>query len=162
VDALQTVSLSLQLKLGSSAEQVTVTASPTILRTDDATLGGTMENNVYTSLPLAMNGVPRDPTQFIALIPGVAGMSTPLARGPTQLYVEGIPLASASQQADTRNLAFGVSVEAIEQFQAQTNGQKAMYSGQGTQNFVLKSGANQFHGSVFEYFRNTKLDARGF
>src|SRR5882757_8690949 len=67
VDALATVSLSLQLKIGSSSEQVTVRETPTILRTDDATLGGTMENNVYTALPLAMSGAPRDPTQFIAL-----------------------------------------------------------------------------------------------
>ena len=44
-----------------------------MLRTDDATLGGTMENNVYTALPLAMNGVPRDPTQFVALIPESPG-----------------------------------------------------------------------------------------
>ena len=58
VDALATVSVNLQLKIGSSAEQVTVHETPTMLRTDDATLGGTMENNVYTALPLAMNGVP--------------------------------------------------------------------------------------------------------
>ncbi len=172
VNALATVSLSLQLKVGSSSEQVTVTASPTMLHTDDATLGGSMENNVYTSLPLAMNGVPRDPTQFVALIPGVAGMSTQVAgpttesfngvRGGNELYVEGIPLTFPSQQADTRNLALGVSVEAVDQFQAQTSGQKAMYSGQGMQNFVLKSGTDHFHGSVYEYFRNTDLDARGF
>ena len=172
VDALATVSLSLQLKLGSANEQVTVTESPTMLHTDDATLGGTMENNVYTSLPLAMNGVPRDPTQFVALMPGVSGMSTQVAgptteafngtRGENELYVEGIPLTFPSQQADTRNLAFGVSVEAVDQFQAETNGQKAQYSGQGMQNFVLKSGSDRFHGSVYEYFRNTDLDARGF
>src|SRR6478672_11960883 len=71
VNALATISVNLQLKIGSSAEQVTVRETPTMLRTDDATLGGTMENNVYTALPLAMNGVPRDPTQFVALIPGV-------------------------------------------------------------------------------------------
>src|SRR5437870_4508773 len=82
VDALATVSLSLQLKLGSSTEQVTVRETPTMLRTEDATQGGTMENNVYTALPLAMNGVPRDPTQFIALIPGVSGTTTQVA-GPT-------------------------------------------------------------------------------
>ena len=52
VDALATVSLSPQLKIGASTEQVTVTESPTMLRTDDAMLGQTMENNVYTSLPL--------------------------------------------------------------------------------------------------------------
>lgn len=172
VDALATVSVNIQLKVGSASQQVTVTESPTMLHTDDATLGGTMENNVYTSLPLAMNGVPRDPTQFVALMPGVSGMSTQVAgptteafngtRGANSLYVEGIPLDFPSQQADTRNLAFGVSVEAVNQFQAETNGQKAMYSGQGTQNFVLKSGTDQFHGAVYEYFRNTDLDSRGF
>ena len=172
VDALATVSLSLQLTIGSSTEHVTVTESPTMLHTDDATLGGTMENKVYTSLPLAMNGVPRDPTQFLALIPGVSGMSTQVAgpttesfngiRGDNELYVEGLPLTFPAGQSDTRNLAFGVSVEAVDQFQAETNGQKAMYSGMGTANFVLKSGTDQFHGSVYEYFRNTDFDARGF
>jgi hypothetical protein len=53
-------------------------------------------------------------------------------------------------------------VEAVDQFQAETNGEKAMYSGQGMMNFVLKSGTNQFHGSAYEYFRNTDLDSRGF
>ncbi|HXS94993.1 MAG TPA: TonB-dependent receptor [Candidatus Limnocylindrales bacterium] len=172
VDALSTVSLPVEMKLGAATQEVTVTGAQTMLHTDDATLGGTMQNNVYTALPLAMNGVPRDPTQFIALMPGVAGMSTQVAgpttesfngtRGANELYVEGIPLTFPSQQADTRNLAFGVSVEAVDQFQAETNGQKAMYSGQGMQNFVLKSGTNQLHGSAFEYFRNTALDARGF
>jgi len=172
VDALATVSLSLQLTIGAATQQVTVTESPTMLHTDDATLGQTMEHNVYTSLPLAMNGVPRDPTQFVALIAGVAGMSPQVAgptteffngtRGDNELYVEGIPLTFPSQQADTRNISYGVSVEAVDQFQAETNGQKAMYSGQGMLNFVLKSGTNQFHGSAYEYFRNTDLDARGF
>jgi hypothetical protein len=50
----------------------------------------------------------------------------------------------------------------VDQFQAQTNGQKAMYSGQGMQNFVLKSGTDQFHGSLFEYFRNNALNANDF
>jgi hypothetical protein len=172
VDALATVDLSLQLKIGSGSQQVTVSETPTILRTDDATLGQTMENNVYTSLPLAMNGVPRDPTQFVALVAGVSGMTTQVAgpttesfngtRGDNELYVEGVPLTFASQQADTRNIALGVSVEAVDQFQAETNGEKAMYSGQGMMNFVLKSGTNQFHGSAYEYFRNTDLDSRGF
>lgn len=172
VDALATVSVNLHLNIGSATQEVTVTTAPSMLKTDDSTLGQTMENNVYTALPLAMNGVPRDPTQFVALIPGVSGMSTQVAgpttesfngtRGANEIYVEGIPFDFASQQADTRNLAFGVSVEAVDQFQAQTNGQKAMYSGQGTENFVLKSGTDHFHGSAYEYFRNTDLDARGF
>ena len=44
----------------------------------------------------------------------------------------------------------------------ETSGAKAMYEGQGVENYVFKSGTNQFHGGVFEYFRNTDFDARGF
>jgi hypothetical protein len=44
----------------------------------------------------------------------------------------------------------------------ETAGAKAMYEGQGVSNYVFKSGTNQFHGGVFEYFRNTDFDARGF
>ena len=118
-------------------------------------------------------GVPRDPTLFIALVPGVAAVVTQ-ASGPSytsfngaqqetnELYLEGVAMTFPNQQGDTRDLSLGVSVEAVEQFQVETNGGKAMYQGQGMHNYVLKSGANQFHGAVYEYFRNTNLDARGF
>jgi hypothetical protein len=168
------VGLDLQLKVGSASEQVTVEAVVTGLRTEDATLGVNMENNVYDSLPLAMgSGVPRDPTQFIALSPGVAAVVTQSA-GPSytsfngarqetnELYLEGVAMTFPNQQGDTRDLALGVSVEAVEQFQVEINGQKAQFQGQGFHNYVLKSGTNQFHGAVYEYFRNTDLDARGF
>ena len=79
-----------------------------------------------------------------------------------ETYIEGLPLTNAGTESDTRNLAFGVSVEAVEQFQIETTGAKAMYEGQGVSNYVLKSGGNQFHGGVYEYFRNTLFDARGF
>ncbi|HXB73647.1 MAG TPA: TonB-dependent receptor [Candidatus Acidoferrales bacterium] len=173
VDALASVALNLQLRIGSAAEQVTVESAVSALRTDDATLGGNVRNEVYESLPLAMNGVPRDPTQFVALIPGVSGLSTQVAgpstasfngapAGQNEIYLEGIPFTFPAVQADTRNLALGVSVEAVEQFQVETNGQKAQYQGQGVENYVLKSGTDRFHGALFEYFRNTDLDARGF
>jgi hypothetical protein len=173
VEALATVGLNLQLQLGSATQQVTVEESATMLHTDDATLGGSMQNVVYQALPLAMSGVPRDPTQFIGLIPGVGAVITQAA-GPSfatfngakeemnEIYVEGLPLTFPAQQGDTRNLALGVSVEAVDQFQGETNSIKAMYQGQGMENYVLKSGTNQFHGGLFEYFRNTALDARGF
>ena len=178
VEALATIGMNVEMKVGSSSEQVTVEAEATALRTEDVVLGQTMQNNVYNSLPLAMGGgfgggVPRDPTQFIALAPGVAAVVTQSA-GPSYtsfngaqqetngLYLEGMNLTFANQQGDTRPLALGVSVEAIEQFQVEVNGQKAQYQGQGFHNYQLKSGTNQFHGAAYEYFRNTTLDARGF
>jgi hypothetical protein len=173
VDALATLGLNPKLQLGTANQSVTVVEAPPLLHTDDATLGSSMENNLYASLPLAMNGVPRDPTQFIALVPGVDNASTQAA-GPTtaafnggqtyqnEVYLEGLPLTSAGTEGDTRYLAFAVSVDAVDQFQVETNGAKAQYQGQGVENYVLKSGTNSFHGAGFEYFRNTDLDARGF
>ncbi|MFY9726071.1 MAG: TonB-dependent receptor, partial [Bryobacteraceae bacterium] len=128
---------------------------------------------VYDALPLAMNASARDPSAFAGLASGVDNYSTQTA-GPStgsfnggqtyqnEVYIEGLPLTSAGTESDTRNLAFGVSVEAVDQFQVETAGAKAMYEGQGVSNYVLKSGTNQFHGGVFEYFRNTDFDARGF
>ena len=61
VIALGTLGFNATLQLGTSSQTITVEAAPPVLHTDDATLGSTMENNVYAALPLAMNGVPRDP-----------------------------------------------------------------------------------------------------
>jgi hypothetical protein len=55
-----------------------------------------------------------------------------------------------------------VSVEAVEQFQVETSGTGVEFNGQGSENYSIKSGTGQFHGSGFEYLRNTVLDARGF
>jgi hypothetical protein len=173
LDALQILGLNLQLQVGSATQSISVEAAASLLKTDDVVLGSSMENNVYDSLPLAMNGSARDPSAFAGLAIGVDTYSTQAA-GPStgsfnggqtyqnETYVEGLPMTSAGTESDTRNLAFGVSVEAVEQFQVETAGAKAMYEGQGMSNYVLKSGSNQFHGGVFEYFRNTVFDARGF
>ena len=173
VDALATVALNPKLQVGESTQSVNVEAEPSALKTDDVALGSTMENNVYDALPLAMNGAARDPSAFAGLASGVNSYSTQAA-GPStgsfnggqtyqnEVYIEGLPLTSAGTESDTRNLAFGVSVEAVEQFQVEASGAKVMYEGQGVSNYVFKSGTNQFHGGVFEYFRNTDFDARGF
>jgi Carboxypeptidase regulatory-like domain/TonB dependent receptor len=173
LDALQTLGLNLQLQIGAANETVTVSSAPSVLKTDDVALGSSMQNNVYDALPLAMNGSARDPSAFAGLSIGVNNYSTQPA-GPStgsfnggqtyqnEVYIEGLPLTSAGTESDTRNLAFGVSVEAVDQFQVETSGAKAMYEGQGVENYVFKSGTNQFHGGVFEYFRNTDFDARGF
>ena len=79
-----------------------------------------------------------------------------------EVYIEGLPLTSAGTESDTRNLAFGVSVEAVDQFQVAVTGSEASYEGQGVSNFIVKSGGNKFHGGVYEFFRNTVLDSKNF
>jgi hypothetical protein len=173
VEALAAVGMNPKLQIGASTQSITVVDQPSILKTDDVALGSSVDNRVYDALPLAMNGAARDPSAFAGLAIGVNTYSTQPA-GPStgsfnggqpyqnETYIEGLALTSAGTESDTRNLAFGISVEAVDQFQVETSGAKAMYEGQGMSNYVLKSGTNQFHGSVFEYFRNTDFDARGF
>jgi Carboxypeptidase regulatory-like domain/TonB dependent receptor len=174
VDALANVPLDIQLTVGTANTQITVTATVEGVHTDDATLGTTIRNEVYAALPLAMNlGVPRDPTSFIAFSPGVAGLVLQSA-GPSYtsfngarqevngLYFEGLPVTFSNQQGDTRPLALGVSVDAVNQFQVEINGEKAQWQGQGFHNYVIKNGTDQFHGSLFEILRNTDLDARNY
>jgi hypothetical protein len=173
VDALQTISVNAKLTVGSASQSITVTSAPSMLMTDDVKQGSYVENETYDSLPLAMNGAARDPSAFVGLSVGVEGYSTQAA-GPStggfnggqtyqnETYVEGIPMTSAGTEGETRNLAFGISVEAVEQFQVATSGMEATYEGQGMSNYVVKSGSDKFHGGVYEYFRNTIFDVRGF
>jgi hypothetical protein len=174
VDALASVALDLTLSVGSSTQEITVAASTDTIQTDNTQLGTTLRNEVYSALPLQMSqGVPRDPTSFVSLAPGVASVVLQSA-GPSYtsfnggqqevngLYLEDLPISFPNQMGDTRPLALAVSVDAVNQFQVEINGEKAEYQGQGFHNYVLKSGANQFHGNVFEYFRNTSLDAKNY
>src|SRR5437762_2717458 len=140
----------------------------TVLDTSDARLGQTIRNEVYTALPLVLNtGGPRDPTAFMFLMPGVQSIGRwgNVMGGQdftTDMYVEGIPITNAVVQGEGRNLSFGISVDAVDQFQVETSGTAVMFNGQGASNFVVKSGTNTFHGGGFEYLRNKALDAKAF
>ncbi len=172
VDALGTVGLNLTLQVGTTTDTITVDAAPAQLSTADARLGTTVRNELYTALPLSMgsSGIgagPRNPGAFIYLLPGVQegnrwGMVNGAQGFSKDVFVEGVPITDAIQQGEGRSINLGFSVEAIEQFQVETSGTGVEFNGQGSENYVVKSGTNQFHGSIFEYFRNTLLDARSF
>jgi hypothetical protein len=168
VDALSIVEVGLKLEVGATTESVTVSAAMTELNVSDPRMGQTMRNEMYTALPLNMgNGSPRNPASFIYLMPGVQpGGTFGFINGgqsfSKDVYLEGLPITDAVRQGESRALEFAVSVEAVEQFQVETSGQSVEYNGQGSENYTIKSGTNEFHGSMYEYFRNTVLDARSF
>ena len=168
VDALSVVGLNVVLEVGAVTQEVFVTAAAPLLATADARLGQTIRNDIYTALPLVMNtGGPRDPTAFMFLMPGVqsVGRWGNVMGGQdftTDMYVEGIPITNAVVQGEGRNLQFGISVDAVEQFQVETSGTVVTFNGQGASNYVVKSGTNIFHGAGFEYLRNKALDATAF
>ncbi len=169
VDALSVVGLNVTLQVTGIKQEVVVTAAaPPLLGTADARLGQTIRNELYTALPLVMNtGGPRDPTAFMFLMPGVqsVGRWGNVMGGQdftTDMYVEGIPITNAVVQGEGRNLSFGISVDAVDQFQVETSGTAVTFNGQGASNYVVKSGTNTFHGGASEYFRHKALDANAF
>ncbi len=167
VDALDTFGLNITLKAGSQTETITVSDAPPALDTTNATLGGTIENSTYAALPLLISGgQQRDITQFSNLLPGAQvnpGGRSSIIGGTGQrvgeLYVDGLPLTTASQQGDNRPVFNIVPLEAIDQIKVVTSGYSAQYQGAGLENYNLKAGTNKYHGSVFAYVRNTIFDA---
>ncbi|HWB83520.1 MAG TPA: carboxypeptidase-like regulatory domain-containing protein [Bryobacteraceae bacterium] len=175
VDALGTTALNVKMSVGSASEQVTVVDQPPNLDTADASMSQTIRNDVYTALPLTMGtggataNAPRDPTSFVQYLPGVTnygGNTAGSVNGGTiaseEVYVDGVATTSAVLQGEVRYLALGVSIEAVEQVQLQSAGSSVQFGGQGSTNYVIKSGTNQFHGLAYENVRNSDFDARGF
>ncbi len=191
VDNASMFGLTLKLTVGGENTTVTVTDAPPFLNTTDATLGGTIENELYSELPLSMSGGPRDPTAFQYLMPGVqenpsnsgnsfdsSGNITAGASGATnggsgiyggtgqtnlnENYIEGVPVSNIAQQGSSNPVSHAVSVDAVDQFSVQTSNASTSFGGAGATNFTIKAGGNQFHGSVVDYVRNTAFDTWGY
>ncbi len=171
IDALRVTGLNLSLKVGNASDTVTVTEAPPLLDTADAQLGGTVENSVYTALPIMLqtggaSSQQRDITVFSNLLPGAQvppGGRSSIIGGTAQrlgeVYIDGLPLTTPGGQADNRPVYNAVPLEAIDQVQVVTSGFSAEYQGAGLENYSTKSGTNKYHGAVFEYIRNTVFDA---
>jgi Carboxypeptidase regulatory-like domain len=179
VDNASVLGLPLKLTVGGESTTVTVTDAPAMLDTTDATLGGTIENELYSSLPLSMNGGPRDPTAFQYLMPGVQenpanNSGTGANNGNSGIYggssatnlnenyLEGMSVTNVSQQGSSNPISGAVSVDAVDQFSVATSGASASFGGAGSTNYTIKSGGNQFHGTVFDFVRNTAFDTWGY
>ena len=180
VNAMESQSFDPVMTIGRADVQVTVTAEPPQIETSNATLGATMEQETYAALPVQMGAYgqadQRRATDFVYLMPGVQGNNTngnattnvgvvngSGSRGAASaVYVDGLPFVRAGGNGDPRYVWTAISVDAIDQFQVQTTGYSALYEGQGVMNYTVKRGGNRFHGSVYEFFRNTALDTWGF
>lgn len=156
------------LKVGSQTDVVTVTEAPPALDTANATLGGTISSDEFAQLPLLVAGnQQRDITSFSNLLPGAqAGSRSSLFSGTAnrvqEVYLDGIPLTTISQIGDNRPIFNVVPFEGVGQVGALTSGQSVEYQGAGSVNYTMKSGGNQYHGTVADFVRNTIFDTWGF
>ena len=169
------VGLNFSLKPGSQTETVEVTGATPVLQTQDASVGGVIDQKGVNDLPL--NG--RNFTFLAQLVQGV-NSPQPDTRGnaasgafsangfrPAQ---NNYMLDGVDNNSDTVDFLNGTNyvvlppVDAIQEFKVQTTNFSAEYgrSGAAVLNATLKSGTNQFHGSAWEFFRNDVLDARDF
>jgi hypothetical protein len=171
----QNASINLTLTVGAITEAVNVAADAAAIDTRTATLSTVINQRQITDLPL--NG--RNVLQLMQLTPGTLQGSGTFNQSATRPEV-GSQLISASggrgnsttfvldgglhEDPYTEVANVAPNPDAIQEFSFQTNNYSAKFSGRGggVVNMVTKSGTNDFHGSLFEYVRNSNLNARNF
>lgn len=173
----QTTTFDFHLTVGSSTETVTVEAAGTQLETSTAELGSTVDSREVNSLPL--NG--RNFTQLLTLSAGASPVNVSQNSGgwgsnPLGSYsfpaINGQRNRSNLFLLDSTNdfssyvstYAVAPIVDAVQEFKVQSHNDEAQFGGVlgGIVNVVTKSGTDQFHGDVWEFMRNSNLDARDY
>ncbi|HEX3437050.1 MAG TPA: TonB-dependent receptor [Pseudacidobacterium sp.] len=179
VTVSQTTSISLILSVATTSSSVQVNGSTETVNLENATIGGLVNQAAIQSLPLSN----RNYTQILGLSPGVVvdlPDATALGSGTQNVASDGAtPLANNIQfnGIDANNLSensaasaetdAGTAIPApdtIQEFRVQTANYDAAYGrGSGANvDLVSRSGTNQFHGSAWEFVRNTVFNANDF
>ena len=163
--------INVSLQVGAVSEQIQVEANASPVETQTTSVGGVIENQRILELPL--NG--RNAVELI----GLAGAVIPAGRAGTAGFPGGLNFAVAGGQLngvtyfldgalhnnpfDAVNLPFPFP-DALQEFKVETStltAQNGLHSAAAV-NVVVKSGTNAFHGDLFEFFRNGKMNARNF
>jgi outer membrane receptor protein involved in Fe transport len=164
------------MAVGAVSENIIVTTDTPIVQAETSSLGQVITANQITELPL--NG--RDYIQLATLSTGVVrtssgtngnvggsstgGQNSFVANGTrgtlNNFLLDGID----NNSNDNGGVVLRTNVDAIQEFKLQTNSYSAEFgrSGGAVVNAITKSGTNRYHGNVFEFFRNSALDARGY
>jgi Carboxypeptidase regulatory-like domain len=172
VDLNAVVTVDIVLQVGVSSETVEVTGEAPVIDTTTTQLGAVVNSRDVTELPLNS----RDTYQLLQLQPGVQSqLGNDLFYGsdkPGVVTVNGGRGRSNNYSVnggDGNDLfanlpAVEPSPDTIEEFRVITNSFDAEYgrNSGAVVNVVTKSGTNDFHGSIFEFFRNKALNAKGF
>src|ERR1700760_464978 len=156
-------------------QQVVVSSQAPIMQTETASLGQVVAGKAVTNIPL--NG--RNVLALVSLVPGVVPQGSSsgnltgqnvFAAGNYQIGGGNGNQSSVLVDGSPVNTSYGNTVElvpdqdVIQEFKVQTNNNTAefgMYTG-GVINMATRSGTNSFHGTTYEYFRNTVLNANDF
>lgn len=157
-----------QLSIGAVTETVEVSAQAPIIDASTATITSQLTTKQIQELPLIQIGRKRDITAYLQYLPGVDRASTWGARvngsvpGNSEVFLDGAPASQGNVRGGIQEN--GPAVEQIGEFSVVTNAFNAEYGRTGSwfTNIVIRSGTNELHGSVYDYFANDALNARSF
>jgi hypothetical protein len=173
LDVAQTARVDFSLEVGTAAESIDVVDTAPLLDTGTNAIGGLVTSEKVENLPLKG----RNSNAFMMLVPGVratkATTGQPVLESHYQFFsVNGSRPNQNQFQLDGGNntdLSFNspeysAQVESVLEFKVQTNNFSAEYANAGGAviNIVTKGGTNEFHGSLFHFFRNDALAANDF
>jgi hypothetical protein len=174
IEVQQAARLDVTMEVGQVGETVTIDSTAALLNTENITLGTVIENKIVTELPL--NG--RQYLNLVALSPNVnvlapaAGQAgarqggeraaQSISAGGQRIFFDYYTLDGVNNMDVNFNTYVALpSIDAIQEFKVQIGVYPAEYGHQSTQvNVLTKSGGNAFHGALFEFHRNDKLDAK--
>ena len=163
----QVRNLDVELAVSGIAEEVQITAEMPMLQQNNAEVGTVIEQRQINAIPL--NG--RNWTALLALAPGATNTGegsqntvrfNGRGRDENNFTLDGVDATGVKDPRQEANLRLNISLDSIAEFRV-SSGLYNAESGNGAgaqMNLVSKSGTNEFHGGVFEFFRNDKLDAR--
>jgi hypothetical protein len=176
VQVAQTDRVDVTLQVGATTELITITAAAPLLKTESGEQSTVITSERINELPLNFGGGGgnvggiRSPYSFNVLSPGVSGSGGPnggdtanvngLQASTFRVQVEGQDATSQNDIGWTSTVS-QPSVDMIQEFSLQTSNFAAEFGqiGGGLYNFTTRSGANDLHGTGYEYFTNEDLDA---
>jgi hypothetical protein len=172
----QTDRIDFVLEVGNVTETVEVQGGAPVLETENATIGTVIENKRIVDLPL--NG--RNPLQLVSLTPGASTNGPASSQGQQRMGGQrnAFALNVAGQRTSNNHYSldglentdvnfntylFLPSVDALQEFKVETGTYGAEYGrGLSQVNITTKSGTNEYHGALFEFLRNSQLDAKNY
>lgn len=166
----QVIGLDISLLVGTQSESVTVDADTIEIQTTTSTVATSVDEKQMQDLPL--NG--RNPLQLTTLTPGTVLTNTGTESGQQDnigLSVNGLRATQNNYQLDGAlylnrffdSVPILPSPDGLQEFTIQAANFSAEYAGAGALvQLSTRSGTNQFHGSAFEFLRNTDLNARNY
>jgi hypothetical protein len=172
LDVSQNITVDFALKVGTATEVVEVKGAGVQLQTEDAVTGQVVNRRFITDLPL----VDRNFTSLAYLAPGITETDSPGMKNAqgginfnsngsrnatADVLIDGASATNFDQNSGILNVPYTPSVDVVEEFRVEQTNFTAEhgFAGGTIINVITRSGTNQFHGSAYEFFRNSVMDA---